>query len=272
MIINGSTLSTGTVTVANGATLGGTGSTGIVTVSGGGNINLQDGLIGTLTVGGLTAGNGTTASAFSFDITTTGTVTTLDKITDIGTLTLNGVSGTTITIGNLGGTSTLMAGSYDLLTYTGTQVSLANLSLSTTTLDGQALSLTQAGDTIFLTITPVTTSTTFDLGASATDPRVISGGSTQVTTTITNTGTGTADGLDFTGLTTTGTVTGGALPLTGGPLANNGGTASGTGTLSVGTTTGNTTITAIRHHSHQLDPFDNCHFGRDDDGHGRCGR
>src|SRR6202012_1632515 len=79
LIINGSTVSTSTVSVASGAALGGTGSTGIVTVSGGGNINLRDGVIGTLTVGGLTSG-GVTASAFSFDINTTGTTTTLDSI------------------------------------------------------------------------------------------------------------------------------------------------------------------------------------------------
>ena len=244
LLINGSTFSAGTVSVGTGSTLGGTGSTGIVTVAGGGNINLHDNLIGTLTVGGLTLGSSGTPSALSFDINTTGSLTTMDKIVDSGTLTLGGPGGTTIAIGKLSGSSTLTSGTYDLLTYSGTQVDLSGLNLLTTSLDGYVLSLVQSGTTISLVVAPPIISTTYDLGTSVTDPRVISGGTTTVGATITNTGTGTADSLDFTGLTTTGSVSGGGLPLSGGPLANGGSTATGTGTLSVGTTTGNTTVTA----------------------------
>ena len=144
LAVNGSTLSSGTVAVAHGATLTGTGTTGAVTVAGGGAINLQDGAIGTLTVGSLTTGNAGSPSSLSFDIQTVGGTTSVDKIQDNGTLTLNGAGGTTITIGALGGTGSLVAGTYALIGYGGTlSGGLSNLHLATTSLGGTFLTLVQ---------------------------------------------------------------------------------------------------------------------------------
>jgi autotransporter-associated beta strand protein len=174
-------ISSSAVSVASGATLSGTGTTGAVTVSNGGNINLQDGKIGTLTVGGLTIGNATLPSVISLDIQTAAGATTVDNIVDTGSLALNGNQGTTIAIGNLNGTTTLFTGKniYTLLTYTGAQQSLGNIVLSSTSLDGKVLSLSQSGDTIYLN---VLTPATVTLGNLATQYN----GSPQSATAITN--------------------------------------------------------------------------------------
>jgi len=145
-------ISSSAVSVANGATLSGTGTTGFVTVNGGGKINLQDGTIGTLTVGGLSIGNTSTPSSISLDIQTVAGTTTVDKIADTGALTLNGTGGTTITLDNLSGTLTKAVNTYVLLSYTGTQQSLGDLTLSTNSLDGETLSLSETGDTIYLNV------------------------------------------------------------------------------------------------------------------------
>ena len=244
LVINGATLTTGTVAVANGGTLAGTGSTGIVTVAGGGNINLRDGAIGMLTVNGLNLGNAGTPSVLSFDIGG-GAAGNLDQIVDHGTLTLNGVGGTTINIGSVSGTPALVDGTYTLISSNSLTGSLIDLSLSTTTLDGKSLSLSQAGNSFDLVITDLTTTTTYDLAASAANNRImVNSGSTTVTSTITNTGS--ADTVTYTGLNATtsgGSLTGGTLPQNGGPVAANGGTASGTRILTAGGATGVVTIT-----------------------------
>jgi autotransporter-associated beta strand protein len=242
--INGTTLATGTVGVADGATLAGTGTTGVVTVAGGGAINLQNGSIGTLTVKGLSIGNAATPSSLSFDIGA-GATNNLDKIVDNGTLTLGGVGGTTINIGNVSGTPTLTNGTYTLISSTGLTGSLSDLTLSTLSLDSKSLSLSIVGNSIDLTVANLTNA--YTLGAVATDPRImVNTGSTTVTATITNTG---APGtVTFTGLnvnTNGGTLSGGTLPISGGPLAAGGGSDSGTTTLSAGATTGAVTVTPV---------------------------
>jgi len=242
--INGTTLATGTVQVANGATLTGTGTTGLVTVAGGGAINLQNGSIGTLTVKGLNIGNAATPSSISFDIGA-GSTNNLDKIVDNGTLTLGGVGGTTITIGNVSGTPTLTNGTYTLISSTGLTGNLSDLTLSTLSLDSKTLSLSIVGNSIDLTVANLTNA--YTLGAVATNPRImVNTGSTTVTATITNTG---APGtVSFTGLnlnTNGGTLSGGTLPINGGPLAAGGGSDSGTSTLTAGATTGAVTVTPV---------------------------
>ena len=147
LIANGTV--SGTVAVSNGSTLKGTGSTGAVTINGGGNINLVDGAVGTLTVGGLTSG-GTTASVLTFEIGTGGTA------DSIATTTLS-LSGTTdITIDNLNGlgSQTLANGTYDLITYsTLSSGALGNLTLTDSTLDGHTLTLTSlANGDLVLTV------------------------------------------------------------------------------------------------------------------------
>jgi fibronectin-binding autotransporter adhesin len=140
-----------TVAVSNGAFLNGTGTTGAVSLAGGASINLQNGLIGTLTVGGLSMGNATTASALTFDIGST--LGTVDSIKDTSFLTMSGINGTTITIGNATGVSSLTDGLYNIITYTGTESgSLADLSLLTTSLDGKVLTLVQGSGAIELMV------------------------------------------------------------------------------------------------------------------------
>ena len=145
-----------TVAVSSGAFLNGTGTTGAVSLAGGASINLQNGSTGTLTVGGLSMGNATTASALTFDIgSSAGSV---DTIKDTSYLTMIGINGTTITIGDATGVSTLTDGLYNIITYTGTESgSLADLSLLTTSLDGKVLSLVQGSGVIELKVADGTT-------------------------------------------------------------------------------------------------------------------
>ena len=241
--ITGSTASTGVVNVSNGAKLTGNGgSTGIVTVAGGGSIALQDGTVGTLTVGGLTIG-GSTHSSMTFDIGST--LGSSDSIADNGALTLLTAGGTTITIGNASGVSSLANGNYSLITYSGAYSgSLADLTLSTTSLDGKTLSLTQGSGVIYLTVAGGSASgTTYTLSTTAGSTLLHSGATTTLTTTVTNTGTGTADTLNYSGLGATaanGSVSGSTT--SGGALANNGGSAINTQTYTA-TTAGSGTIT-----------------------------
>jgi len=147
LIANG--IVSGTVAVSSGSTLKGTGSTGAATISGGGNINLVDGVVGTLTVGGLTSG-GATASVLTFEIGIGGTA------DSIATTTLSLSNTTDITIDNLNGagSQTLTNGTYDLITYsTLSSGTLGNLSLTDGTLDGHTLSLTSlASGELVLTV------------------------------------------------------------------------------------------------------------------------
>jgi uncharacterized protein YhjY with autotransporter beta-barrel domain len=240
--IGGSTLASGTVMVGDGGTLAGTGSTGVVTVAGGGSINLQDGVIGTLTTNGLTVGNAATASTIAFDIAA-GASNNLDRIADTGSLVLNGTAGTTITIGTVSDTPVLTSGTYTLISSTGITGNLTDLSLSRTTLDGKLLALDINGNALDLVVSDLTTTTTYSLSAAASASRIMVGtGSTTITSTIINSGS--ADTLTYMGLsasTTGGTLTG--IAQNGGPLAMNGGSGSGTTVLSNVGTTGMVTIT-----------------------------
>jgi fibronectin-binding autotransporter adhesin len=244
LVVNGTTLDTGSVLVGAGATLAGIGSTGNVVVSGGGRINLQDGVIGTLTVNSLSIGTAGIPSSISFDIGS-GATGNLDKIVDNGALVFNGAGGTVIDVANIGGMPTLSDGLFTLISSTGLTGGLADVSLSQTALDGKMLSLQIVGNSLDLSVADLTSATTYSLSASAANGRIIVGtGSTTVTSTITNTGS--ADSLTYTGLnvtTTGGTLGAGTLPQNGGPVPANGGTSSGTRLLAAGGTTGVVTIT-----------------------------
>lgn len=103
------------------------------------------------------------------------------------------------------------------------------------------------GNTALATLQAVLQSTSFTLTASISggglsSGRLTQGASTTIAGHITNTGTGSADALNFTGLNLSNS-SGGTLPLDGGPLANNGGNASGYRTFTAGSTLGVITFT-----------------------------
>ena len=222
-----------------GGTLGGTGSvSGTVTLGSGGAVNLENGSIGTLTTGGIVTGSASVASSLFFDIGST--LGSNDKILDSGTLTLNASGGTTINIGNATGTTSLADGTYTLVSAAGVTGNLANINLGTTTLDGKVLSISLDGDLLDLTVgtSNVTVGTNYTVVTTAGADRIMSGQSTTLLTTITNTGSGPADALDYTGL---GAGVSGST-TNGGPLANGGASGSNTGQTFTGTTTGAQTI------------------------------
>jgi fibronectin-binding autotransporter adhesin len=194
------------VAVSSGATLGGTGSTGAVSLASGANINLQDSKIGTLTVAGLsTTGGGSGALTFEIGANSAGSI---DKIADTASGSLSIGAGTTIDIVNLGGGTTgqtLATGSYTLLTYTGSAAGLANLALAYTTLDGDTLSLsTSTAGSVILNVAASATNGQYTLTTTAASLNVHGGGgTTTLATTIANTGTGTQDKLNYSGLTAT---------------------------------------------------------------------
>lgn len=151
-IANGNVTAHNTTTVASGATLGGTGSVYNATIQSGGNINLVDNTIGTLTVGNTLS---LTGAALTFEIGTS--LGSIDSIS-AGTLSI-GTGTTTITIDNLNNAlnQSIVAGTdaYQLMGYTSLSGSLSNLKLSTTTLDGYNLSLDTSNPFyIYLDVTP----------------------------------------------------------------------------------------------------------------------
>jgi hypothetical protein len=94
------------------------------------------------------------------------------------------------------------------------------------------------------TVVPPITGTTYTLTASAGKTTMHVGASCSVTATVANTGTGTADTLDFAGLRASasgGTI--GGSSTSGGPLANAGGSASNSGLTFTASTAGTYTIT-----------------------------
>jgi len=253
LVTGNNSSATGAVQVTGSSTLGGTGSIGgAVTVAGGatagtqGSINLQDGAIGTLTLGnGLTIGgaSGGLTSNLLFDIGNSNP----DSIAITGALTLN-TGGGIITISQLASTS-LANGSYSLLTYSSLTGSASSLTFSnltnTETLGGKTLTLSGTTGAIVLTISGgAVTPTTYSLSASAGNTNVLVNHSTTVSSVITNSGSGTADTLNYTGLTagaTGGSISGSST--SGGPLALG---ASGTNTgltYTAGATSGTFAVT-----------------------------
>jgi fibronectin-binding autotransporter adhesin len=246
LYVSGSLASGSAVAINSGGTLAGNGTAaGAVSVASGGAINLRDGVIGTLHTGALTLGTGSTALSFDIGSGSTGN---LDSIAVTGALTLNGTS--TITIGNVSGTPTLTNGTYSLITYTGSALTTAqfnDLTLGTTTLDGKTLSLvngaTGASGVELMVSSAVVPGTNYSLSVAAGANLLHQGGTTTVTSTVTNTGTGSADTLNYSGLGASSGLGNGVAGATtsGGPLANNGGTASNSQTYTA-TTTGTDTI------------------------------
>ena len=195
----------GTVNVSSYATLstlGNAATTGVVTLGGTqSTINMVKtaATTGTLTVGGLTTTGGGT---MDFAIGTS--LGSLDNIVDTGSLSLAGT--TTVNIANLNNvaTETLTSGTYQLISYTGTQQPLSDLSLGTPVLDKDQLTLSQASDIISLNVATITTGT-YTLNTSAAATALHVGGSTALTSTLTNTGGGSistteGDSINATGL------------------------------------------------------------------------
>ena len=241
--VTGSLAAGSAVAVNSGGSLGGTGSVGgTVTLASGGAVNLAtNGSIGTLTVGGLTTTGG---GAMTFEIG--GGTTSVDKIADTGALTIAGV--TTINIANLGGVTqslTSALNTYALLTFGSGSATLSNFNLATTSLDSRNLSLNLVGNTLYLNVSSSATSTSYTVVTTAASTVLHAGSTTSLNTVVTNTGTGTADTLNYSGLgassSLSNSITGAAT--SGGPLANNGGTASN-GQTYTATTAGSDTISA----------------------------
>ena len=234
-----------TVSIASGATLSGTGTTGTVTMSGGSAINLRDGAIGTLHVGGLTVNGGT----LSFDIGA-GSSSNLDLIASTGALAVNGAA--TITIGYVSGTPTLTNGTYSLITYNNGGSALGSsafgdLSLNTSALSGSGkiFTLVNNGGDLELNVAASVTNGQYTLTTTAGSLNVhANGGTTALSTTFTNTGTGTQDALNYNSLTATGTGVGSAGGTTSGSNIKQGASGSGstTNTFTAGSSAGNVAI------------------------------
>ena len=246
--VNGSILVqgalTGAVNVNAGGMLSGTGIIGntstYVIVAGGsdtstqGAISLVDGTIGTLRVnGGLTVGQGGNSSQLNFEVGSG----KADKIAVTGTLTLNG-SGAKISIARLPGA---VNGSYNLMTFNSKSGSgaLTFASGSTSMVDsGKRYSLItmETSETLNLDDTLV-----FNLAINSDLSRMILGGTSAITTTVTNAGL-TGDILSYSGLAataTSGTINGGSS----GSSLDVGSSGTSTGVTFVGTRTGVVTLT-----------------------------
>ena len=173
------------------------------------------------TLNNLVAGNTYVLEVFSNDsrgFTANRFVTLSDTVGGTGVALNNDTTGS-------GGLGQYTIGNF---TATGTTATfLANTGLSTGLVDA------------FVLDNP--TGTTYNLTTTAATSRLISGQSTSLTTTITNTGTGSADALNFTGLGASATTVSGPT-TSGGPLPNAGGTASNTGQTFSDTTTGAHTL------------------------------
>jgi autotransporter-associated beta strand protein len=237
--VTGSTAAGSAVTINTGGALGGLGGTvnGAVTLNSGGSVNLVDGSIGTLHIGSLTTTGGGT-----FDFEIGGGTTATDLLADAGAFTASGTS--TITIANLGGTAqTLASGTYTLISGSTTALNLGNFSLSDGTLDNRSLQLLVVGDNLDLVVASNFSTGTYTLATTTGSGLLHVGASTTATTTLTNSGTGSADALNYSGLGSTagtGSVTGSTG--TGGPVNNGGSTAVVTQTYTA-TTAGTDTLT-----------------------------
>ncbi len=193
-----------------------------------------------------TAGAGTPSSGGNGSLAMVGGVLTLPGS---GTITVNLTDNA-----GAGGRGSLGVGTYKLLSYTSLNSTVNNFnnifSIGTTPLTGELYTFSDTGTgagEVDLTIRPLPNSTTYTLSAGATASTIHVGGSSTITATIINTGTGLADSLNYTGLTVNangGTIVGGTLPISGGPVANASGQNSGTTTF-IGTSAGTYTITPV---------------------------
>jgi hypothetical protein len=140
----------------------------------------------------------------------------------------------------------LTPGTYNLITSTTLSGSLSNFTLNTTSLDGDTLSLQIVGNNLQLVVTgaapPSAPQYTLVATTTAGVTALHAGGTTTVTSTITNVGTGTADTLNYTNLgvsTSTGTLV--DTPTSGTLVQGASGT--NTGTYTAGATGTTVTIT-----------------------------
>ena len=203
LAITGSTATTGTVSVggttAGGASgtpvLTGTGTVGAVSILGSGTGNVAGttnagtvGTVGTLNTGALTFSNGSTL-AFDYNATTS------DLLNSTGLLTASGT--VNVAANQLAAPN---ASLYDLVNFTGlgagTTISDFNLTNGPA---GYHLVLT--GSQLDLTNAATVTNGQYTLTAAAGAANLRVGGTTTITDTFKNTGTGTQDTLNYTGLT-----------------------------------------------------------------------
>ena len=142
----------GKVLINSGGNLGGTGFiSGATTLSSGGGINLNDGVLGTLTINNILTTTGGGALTFEIGAGSLGT----DQLalgTTGNSFAASGV--TNINIDNLAGVGSLSlnTGTYTLVTYHGTQDALSDFNLNTTSLDGKTFQLSETGDVLSLIV------------------------------------------------------------------------------------------------------------------------
>ncbi|MGB8356315.1 MAG: PEP-CTERM sorting domain-containing protein, partial [Chthoniobacteraceae bacterium] len=142
---------------------------------------------------------------------------------------------------------------YDLIGYTGSIAGTGTSALSVLNQQaGKNYTFGIAtGGTNYVTLTisdsVTTTATTYTLAASATTTKLFTSGTTAIASAITNTGTGTADKLDYNNLgagATGGTVSGSTTSGTG--VANSGGSATNSGQIyTAGSTSGTFAVSAV---------------------------
>ena len=149
--VTGTLSSASTVTVSGGY-LGGTGTVGgTVTIGTSGGIDLQDGAVGTLTLGNnLNFTGGAGANRLCFDLGTGANGT--DKIVVGGNTTMTATGAGVIALNQLSGTK-INAGTYDLIAGTGSMIGAGSFTLDTPTPFGNSFSLTTTGTTLQLIVT-----------------------------------------------------------------------------------------------------------------------
>ena len=213
---------------------------GSVTISGpgsgsAGNLFGATDSVSTLKVGNLTLNTGS-ISNWQFG----GTANSFVSVA--GTLTLSG-SNIGINLYNEGlQTALVKNGTYDLFQYGTLSGAVSNLSvLNPNGLHTYTFSTSASGNYLTLTVGDAVTNSQYSLVATATTTRIVTGGTTGVTVTILNSGTGTQDSISFTGLSATGTTINGSS-VSGTTLAQ-GMSGSNTGLTFSNTTPGTYTIT-----------------------------
>lgn len=238
--------------LSSGKTLKGSGTvSGAIVANSGSTVTPGSSSIATLTSNG---SNWTLTGSTAMDISRAGVGNyTNDVITGINFLTYGG----TLSVSRLGGdaVSSYAAGdTWDLFNFTSQTGTFANNSEFGTS-GGTTLPSLSGGlkwqfnyGTGVLSVAPSTTSATFNLSANLTGANtIIVGGTTTLTSTITNSGAGTADKLNFNGLSASadiGSIGGSSLSGTNLNNADTPPNSSTTGTLTyTGTSAGTATIT-----------------------------
>ena len=151
-LLNVTGSSTGSAFAVSGGALGGNGSiAGNVTVSSTGSINLANGSIGTLALGGTLPITGAAgANNLSFDLGSS----TTDKITVVGATSITTAGAAVINLNQIGGVaSPITPGTYTLIQGTGAMAAVGSFALATTNAFGSSFALGVSGTNLQLTAT-----------------------------------------------------------------------------------------------------------------------